>query len=391
MIATNDKLMRLARKSENGSIKILITGLGSVGNYLLSYLLSMNDPALEIVVVGRDARKMQVDANIAQVASLIRRQNKSHVKVVGGVDLDDIDSIISCLKEETPDFIINTSRAFAGLKYGSISWTNVRAYGIWTPLSVRYIRNIMEAHERVGCKAIVINTSYSDATIPWIKSAGREYPDFGSGNLNHLVPRVKLAAAQLLNVDDFWNIEVDLATAHFHDVVISKEGHAEGATQLLRLSYRGDSIDLDQDQVLSLCSIPMPSDAKRNMMNASSNFDIIQCILTALREHRIEKFFSPGALGELGGYPVIVDGMNCEAGIDVSVFSLADMRRKNQESMYLDGIERIESGSLFYTDELLEKVEKAFSVRLPKEVRFEEVDTVADMIVEKVILPALNR
>jgi len=31
--------------------------------------------------------------------------------------------------------------------------------------------------------AIVINTSYSDAANPWLKSAGMRYPDFGSGIL----------------------------------------------------------------------------------------------------------------------------------------------------------------------------------------------------------------
>ena len=33
----------------------MIIGLGSVGNYLLSYLLSSNDENLEIIVAGRNA------------------------------------------------------------------------------------------------------------------------------------------------------------------------------------------------------------------------------------------------------------------------------------------------------------------------------------------------
>lgn len=389
---TDVKLRAIAAKIDVVEpLKILIIGLGSVGNYLLSYLLSTADDAIEIVVAGRDAEKMQSDVNIAKVAALIRRQNKTNVRVRGDVDLEDVASIASCLAIEKPDFIVNTSRVFAGLKYGSISWANVRAYGIWTPLSIRYIRNIMMAYERCGCNAIVINTSYSDGTIPWLKSAGVAYPDFGSGNLNHIVPRVKMAAAEIAGIDDFWNVEVDLATAHFHDVVISKEGQAEGVEQLARVSYEGEVLDIDQDKLFLMCAIPMPVDAKRNMMNASSNFDIIECIIRALRGKLTTKFFSPGAFGEIGGYPVRIDGESLAARIDTSVFDMNAMRSKNRASIYLDGIEDIACGTLVYTDELIAKVQDVFGVSLPKRVAFDAIDDTADRIIGEIILPALDR
>lgn len=144
----------------------MIIGLGSVGCYLLDYLVSLADPQIRIVVVGRNAEKMQMDVNIIRTASTIRRQCRSEIKVVGSCDLNDVNSIASVLKAECPDFIINSSRVYAGLKYGSISWNNLRAYGIWTPLSICYAKNIMEAYEQAACNAITINTSYSDAVIP---------------------------------------------------------------------------------------------------------------------------------------------------------------------------------------------------------------------------------
>ena len=390
---TNEKLVRLSNNLENGHVKVLIMGLGSVGNYLLSYLIQTGDPQLEIIVAGRNEAKMQSDVNIALVAALIRQQAKSRVRVVGGVDLEDPASIAACLEECDPDIIVNTSRVYAGLKYGSISWANVRAYGIWTPLSIRYIRNIMQGYDQAGCGAIVINTSYSDGTIPWLKSAGQAYPDFGSGNLNHLIPRIRLAAADMLGVDDYWNVGVDLATAHFHDVVISKEGQAEGVEQLLRVSYNGDVCDLNQEELLSKCAIAMPTDQKRNMMNASSNFDIIQSLFAALRQKKAEKFFSPGAFGEIGGYPIIVDGSGESpvARIDESCFDLESMRAKNRASLALDGVEDITDGALVYTDALIEKAQAAFGVTLPKRVAFDEIDDTAAFIIESIIEPALAR
>ena len=350
----NDKLKLIKQHDNEGKIRIMIIGLGSVGNYLLEYLLSTADEKLEIIVAGRNADKLQCDVNIARVAALIRRQNRSNVIVDGTCDLENVDSIAAVIAKYQPDFIVNTSRVYSGLKYGTISWKNVRAYGIWTPLSIKYIRNIMLAYEKADGKGVVINTSYSDGTIPWLKSAGKAYPDFGSGNLNHLRPRLMFAIAADKGISDFWNIGIDIATAHFHDVVISKEGQNEGVTQLISATYKGEKLDIDQDDILRKCVISMPTDSKRNMMNASSNFDIISCILKAIRENTVTKFYSPGVFGNIGGFPVVVDG-------------------------------------LIYTDALIAKAQKAFGVTLPKTVHFDEIDQTAAFIIDNIINPALEK
>ncbi len=387
MITLNEKLNFLRGELENRKARIMIIGLGSVGNYLLDYLMSAKDEGIEICVVGRNEEKMRSDVNIVRVASMIRGQNRSRVTVMGGVDLNQISDIASAIKTYSPDIIVNSSRAYSGLKYGSISWKNIRAYGIWTPLSIKYTKNIMEAYEQAGSKAIVINTSYSDAVIPWLKSAGRAYPDFGSGNINHLIPRFQFAIAEKMGIDDYWNIDITFAVAHFHDVVISKEGQTEGVDMLMDVRYKGQKVDMDINDAASGCSIPMPVDAKRNMMNASSNFEIIQAILKAVRERKKVKLHCPGVFGEIGGYPVVIDGSGemIDAAICEECFDLDTMRKKNRESIYLDGIEDVADGVLTYTDELLEKVRKAFRVDLVKHVAFSEIDRVAGFIVKEII------
>lgn len=186
---------------------------------------------------------------------------------------------------------------------------------------------------------------------------------------------------------------MDIATAHFHDVVISKEGQNEGLEQLLKASYKGEEIKLDQDDILKKCVITMPTDSKRNMMNASSNFDIINCIMTALRGNTKMKFFSPGVFGNIGGFPVIVDCTSDEPTcyIDESVFSLDDMISKNRQSLALDGVEDIRNGCLVYTDDLIRKSEKAFGVTLPKIVPYDNIDATAEFIIKDIITPALEK
>lgn len=387
MKTLNEKLGLLKNNIKSRKARIMIIGLGSVGSYLLDYLLSYGDENMEIFVTGRNEEKLTCDVNIIKIASLIRGQNRSRITVIPNIDLNNIDSVARCLENYQPDIIINSSRAYTGLKYGSISWKNIRAYGIWTPLAIKYIKNIMYAYEEAGSNAIIINTSYSDAVIPWMKSAGMVYPDFGSGNINHLVPRIKFALSEMFDIKDYWNIDVTYAVSHFHDVVISKEGNLENVTQMIEIMYKGNHLKPDMDKLFKMCMIPMPVDAKRNMMNASSNFEIIKAVLDAVRNGKYTKLHCPGVFGEIGGYPVIVDGSGdtVKSYIYEEHFTLEEMRKKNRESIYLDGIEDIKEGTLYYTNELIMKTEKIFGVTLPKSVQFCEIEEVASFIIEEII------
>lgn len=387
MRTLEEKLNLLKDSIADRKARIMIMGLGSVGAYLLDYLLSAKDSGIEVIVAGRSEEKMVSDVNIVRVAALIRDQDRTDVQIRGNVDLNDVHSIESCLRECRPDIIVNSSRAYPGLKYGSISWKNVRAYGIWAPLAIKYIRNIMDAYERAGCDAVVINTSYSDAVIPWLKSAGKAYPDFGSGNINHLIPRIKFAVAEKCGIEDYWNIDVTYAVSHFHDVVISKEGQTENVSQLIEIRYGGRKLEPDMEQIFAACKIPMPADAKRNMMNASSNFEIIQGILAAVREGKKVKLHCPGVFGEIGGYPVMIDGTGprVRAYINEDFFDMGRMRSKNRESIYLDGIESVENGVLTYTDELLEKCKNVFGISLMKQVEFDGIEEAAQFLITEVI------
>ena len=393
MKTLNEKLNLLKKKLDGGEkITIAIFGLGSVGCYLLDYLVSLADPQLKLVVVGRNAEKMQQDVNIIKTAATIRRQMRSEIVVEGGCDFKDVASIEAALRKIQPDFIVNSSRLYAGLKYGTISWSNLRAYGIWSPMSVLLGKNIMEAYGKADCNSISINTSYSDAVIPWLKSAGMPYFDFGSGNLNHLIPRMKFYVAEKIGIDNLNDIDITLVASHFHDVVISKEGHTEGVKLLLSIKYQGKELDINHEEVYKACGISMPTDQKRNMMNASSNFDIIYSILSAIREKKTIKIHTPGVDGHIGGYPFIIDGTGEEVkGYFYPAYTMQEMEQVNRNSIYCDGIEDVAEGCLVYTDELIQKVNSRFGVGIPKRVPLTEAEKVADLLINGIIMPNVTK
>ena len=387
MKTLNEKLNLLKKKLDGGEkITIAIFGLGSVGCYLLDYLVSLADPQLKLVVVGRNAEKMQQDVNIIRTAATIRRQMRSEIVVEGGCDFKDVASIEASLRKIQPDFIVNSSRLYAGLKYGTISWSNLRAYGIWSPMSVLLGKNIMEAYGNADCNAISINTSYSDAVIPWLKSAGMPYFDFGSGNLNHLIPRMKFFVAEKFGIENLNDIDITLVASHFHDVVISKEGHTEGVKLLLSIKYQGKELDINHDDVYKACGIPMPTDQKRNMMNASSNFDIINSILLAIRNNIKIKIHTPGVDGHIGGYPFVIDATGSEVkGYFCKDYPLERMEQINRASIYLDGIENVINGAIVYTDEIICNVKNKFNVNIPKIVNIKGAESVANLLIDGLI------
>ena len=246
----------------------------------------------------------------------------------------------------------------------------------------------MEAYGKADCSAISINTSYSDAVIPWLKSAGMPYFDFGSGNLNHLIPRMKFFVAEKFGIKNLNDIDITLVASHFHDVVISKEGHTEGVKLLLSIKYQGRELDVNHEEVYKACGIPMPTDQKRNMMNASSNFDIIYCILSAIREKKAIKIHTPGVDGHIGGYPFIIDGTDDEVkGYMAPNYSLEEMELMNLRSIYCDGIEDVKDGFLVYTDELIAKAKNNFDIDLPKKIHLSEAEKVASLLIDGIILP----
>ena len=61
------------------------------------------------------------------------------------------------------------------------------------------------------------------------------------------------------------------------------------------------------------------------------------------------------------------------------------MREKNRESIYLDGIQDIQNGTLFYTGKLLEKVRLSFHVELFSSVSFDQIDQASNFIIREII------
>ena len=160
-----------------------------------------------------------------------------------------------------------------------------------------------------------------------------------------------------------------------------------------KVYYKGEEKNLSADEIFKACRISMPVDQTRNMMNASSNYQIISAIIDAVRSGEDQRIFTPGFGGNIGGYPVLAgykDG-KLNAWIDESDFSFEEMNKADRESMALDGVEDVVDGKLIYTDALIEKAKKAFGAELPKTVAYDDIEKTAKFIIDEIIMPQLAK
>ena len=162
----------------------------------------------------------------------------------------------------------------------------------------------------------------------------------------------------------------------------------------MHVTYENLPLQVNSDLIYKDCAIHMPTDKKRNIMNASSNFEIISKIIKAIRDSKRELFHSPGVFGNLGGYPVYVDFRNesnrgNHVEINEDYFPFDEMVRNNRLSIAMDGIEDVKDGYLIYTDALVANVKSCFHVDLPKRVHISDSQEIGSFLIKEIILPRM--
>ena len=115
-----------------------------------------------------------------------------------------------------------------------------------------------------------------------------------------------------------------------------QEGHTEGVELPLKLYYKGvEQTQLDKDEVISLCRISMPVNQKRNMMNASSNYRIIDAIIETVRIGvNMKNFYIAGASSRARTARVYLEYLN--ADMKISAFLVSPEMTDNES--VLDGV-----------------------------------------------------
>lgn len=351
----------------------MIVGYGSTGKYVLDMATKL--PAFakcRFSIISRTPKEeAEKRINITRVSTGIF-ETFPQIEYLEG-DIENIAHMSELIRKISPDIIAYTGRYMKGAKYGEFSYPNEIGYGAWTPMAVVLVEKLMCAVKQSGVKARVINTSYGDAVSPALASIGLT-PYTSAGNLNHLVPRIKLAFADMTG-DNPAQVDVTFVSSHYANTYISKEGTPKGSPYLLKITGKSGGKAEDM-QIFRKCALPTVSGPERNWMIASDVVMLMQLMLD--RSGVKQKIHVPGPFGLIGGYPVVFQ--NGEMHLDDTDFSIDVMKRVNQESLRCDGVERIDENGITFTEILIEKMKIVFGLAYPKTISISDCEQFSKQI-----------
>lgn len=355
--------------------KIMIAGFGSAGGFVLDYLMrAPGMSGLEIAVATRSVEQAGPRLNTAAIAAGIAG-NFPKLSLFA-CDLNDIERTAGLLASVKPDVIAYTGRFMKGVKYGQFSYPNGIGYGAWIPLSLPLVYKLMKAVKMSGIKTKVINSSFPDGVCPALASAGLA-PLCGAGNLNHLIPRIRIGLAGKLGVGPS-QVDVTMIGSHFLNTYVSRDASAAGSPYFMECRVGGMKVSgLSDEEIFKLSLMKTVSGPPRNAMIASDVVEIIKATLSGAGTF----MHIPGPNGLPGGYPCRVYPDRVELALPDGV-SPEEAVSINKKSLAFDGIEDVSGGSITFTDGLREKMKKVFGLQYPKNLELDDCEKFAARISE---------
>jgi hypothetical protein len=369
---------------------VVIVGYGSVGQYALDMIMR-DQSASEIekiyVLSRRPRDEVEPRLNVTRVSAGII---ESYVPIVYyQTDLNNIELTAYTLRSiGRIDLVLYCGRYMSGIKYGAYSYPNKIGYGVWIPMSLVLITKFMKALNESGIKgALVVNTSYPDGVNEVLcKNKLCDHQTIvGAGNLDHLIPRIKLAVSKISRTPSD-GVSVYLVGSHYLNTYVSKDGDPKGSPYMMKI-LAGSESKIADSIVFQNCKIPMNSDHVRNMMVASDVSIITRIVVSELTGY--ESFIHvPGPNGLPGGYPCVYDADSKEFIPALRIFQdvnnpLAAAIKCNKAGMYLDGIEVQNNGDICFSEASRYKLKNVFDINAPELISLDDCESYAEEIAAK--------
>ncbi len=330
---------------------LLLVGLGGLGGVLLEWLA--REERVERIVVGsRSVGRSVARCNLARLGAMA--QGYAPSIDLAPLDLDRPETVIEVVQREKPDIVLSTATRQAWwlpdmLPPEQGEPLQRAGFGMWLPVHLALSIKLMQALRAAGYRGVTLTAPFPDV-IHCILSRLGLAPTCGVGNLDEIVPKVRLLAARRLGVP-LNGLRVLLVAHHALEPAAFGEPMVEIPPYFLRIEYGGRDVtgEAGGDELL-LAPYPLPSGPATHFLTAGSTVRLVRALLGESGE----LLHAPGPHGLPGGYPVVasragvqvapVDGLTLEQAIEI-----------NERSHRFDGIERIEAdGSVVFCPESAE-------------------------------------
>lgn len=350
--------------------KLMLIGLGGLGSTTLEFLA--REPSLgQIVACGRNERQGTARCNLARLGATAQGfvPDLRFLRM----DLNDPGRVAEIVSREAPYLILSTaSRQTWWLPHlptlGAGGLGRAR-FGVWLPIHLTLTLKLMQALRDADYRGIALTAPFPDVVNCVLGRLGLA-PTCGVGNLDEIVPKVRLLAARLLGaaVD---NVEIRLVAHHalqqvvFRAVSEPAPSPAEVPPYFLRVYLHGEDVtETVTAAELLLAPYPLPSGPAWSFLTAGSTVRLVRALLS----DRETLLHAPAPHGLPGGYPVVVYRGSVECA-PIEGLTATEAIGINERSHRFDGIERIEpDGTVAFCQEDVELMRRTLGYdcdRLP--------------------------
>jgi hypothetical protein len=326
--------------------RILCIGLGDVGASAFDWFV--RTPGRHLFLVGgRNIYALRPRVNLSFFAAL--QLGYSPEVQLTTLDLHQIDQTAETIALFQPEIIF----CAAGYKWGIINTLppDLRdqfyqaQLGPWLPVQLVLIYKLMQAVQRSGVSAKVLNATYPDVVNPVLNKAGLA-PLTGIGDLSNNIPALRKAVSDTLGVSAS-QVEVRLIAHHFLSYWMHRRSLPDDVPYCFQALVDGKDIT-PQLNVKSLFE-SLFHQLKRtpgSLMTAVS----AATIFNGLVNDTNQLVHVPGPLGLPGGYPARVNRQGLRLDLPTGLI-LEQAINVNLAGQRHDGIAHIdEDGSVHFSE-----------------------------------------
>jgi hypothetical protein len=329
---------------------IMLVGLGDLGGVILE-LLAREPWVGRIVACSRRAGPGEARCNLARLGAMAQGLSPDirHVPI----DLNHEAAVAEVVARERPDLICSSATLQTWWLAETIPGEQAArlrdaGFGIWLPIHLTLTHKLMRALHDAGFGGVTLTAPFPDVVNCVLGRLGLA-PTCGVGNLDEVVPKVRLLAAARLGAP-LEALRVWLVAHHALGPLAFRAGPGappEAPPYYLRVERDGRDVTREAGGAdLLFAPYPLTGGPAWGFLTAGSAVRLMRAVLAP------EETFlhAPGPHGLPGGYPVLagrrevrpapVPGLTAEEAVAI-----------NERSHRYDGIERVEKdGTVVFTE-----------------------------------------
>lgn len=327
----------------------MIFGLGDLGGWVLEFL--SREPGVSTIITA-DARKQYglIKTHGAAAGSGHMGYNKNIV--FEECDVYDVDRTAELLHKYNPDLIYSSMGLLspqvpAYLPKDLYKKHHKISGGLLIPMHLTLIRKLMQAVQKSGTNAPVVNNSWPDIANAMLWRNGM-YPLVGAGNFDIRVAQIRRRISIQRNIP-IPQIQVYLVAEH----ALGMQGARIGIPYFIKIMIEDKDVTQEFDTV-SLLSDNIISGFTATQATHVIRPTIASCavrIILAILNDTNEVTHAPGPNGMIGGYPIRVGAKGVQVVLPGGI-TMEQAVKINTESIKFEGVQEIrEDGTLVMTEE----------------------------------------